>query len=193
MNRETTILLLLSAFLLLPPSGAFGQGIDISGINPAAGVSETLDGLSNTVSEEYEQGVQAATQRPRGVWAKTRAWAGDVHQETQTFVMGLSIVERLLLGIALALFSLGVLYVLLFKSSVSSTFPRFLFRMVLISVVFFSSSLSYMTLTRSLIQQPAPQPSVEEEHHFLKVKERTRTIRELEQDRMKNFDEAVNP
>ena len=65
----------------------------------------------------------------------------------------MSILERLILGVGLAFFSLATFYVLLFRSSMTRSLPRLLFRLLLILILITTSTLSYFTLIQSLVPQ----------------------------------------
>jgi hypothetical protein len=100
--------------------------------------------------------------------------------------MSMSILERLISGICLSLFSLTTLYVLMFKSNIANSFPRILFRLVLILTLITTTTLSYFTLTHSLIQQT-------DEDQVSPAKGRADIIRQLEKAREKKVKEESGP
>ena len=104
----------------------------------------------------------------------------------ENYAISMSILERLIMGIGLGFFGLVTLYVLLFRSSITRSLPRILFRLVLILILITTSILSYFTLTRSLIQQT-------DEDQVSPAHGRADIIRHLEKEREKKLKEEIGP
>jgi hypothetical protein len=121
-----------------------------------------------------------------GFWEHLKLWINFYKSWIEDFVMSMSILERLISGISLSLFSLVILYVLLFKSSTASSFSSILLRLVLILTLITTSTLSYLALTQSLIQQS-------EEDQVSPAHGRADIIRQLEKKQEKKIKEEIGP
>lgn len=147
--------------------------------------TDSLDKVPADQRDQYRpltQGFASAS----GYWHNAKLWIHFYKYWIEGFVMSMSILERLILGISLTLFSLVTLYVLLFKSSIASSFPRILFRLVLILILIATSTISYFTLTRSLILQT-------DEDQISPAHGRADIIRHLEKEREKEIKEETGP
>ena len=112
-----------------------------------------------------------------------------LENQTEKIIINMSILERLTLGMGLALFGLVTLYVLLFRSSIASSFPRVLLRLVLICILIVTSTVSYFCLVKSLINQESEEqiaspPSLSEG--------RADAIRQLERNREKKVEQSLD-
>jgi hypothetical protein len=115
-------------------------------------------------------------------------WLFLEHQ-TEKIIINMSILERLTLGMGLALFGLVTLYVLLFRSSIASSFPRILLRLALICIFVVTSAVSYFCLVKSLINpenevQIASPPPLSEG--------RADAVRQLEKNREKKIQDSLD-
>jgi hypothetical protein len=113
------------------------------------------------------------------LWVILESWI-------ENYVLTLSILERLIMGMGLGFFGLVTLYVLLFRSSIARSLPRTLFRLALILILITTSILSYLTLTRSLIQQT-------DENQVSPTKGRADMIRHLEKEREREIEQTIGP
>ncbi|GEM_PF-3111652 len=147
--------------------------------------TDSLDKVPPSQRDQYRPIVKEMTS-PSGFWQTLNLWIKFQKYRIEDFVMSMSILERLISGISLSLFSLGTLYVLLFKSSTANSFPRILFRLVLILILITTSTLSYLTLTQSLIQQP-------DENQVSPARGRADIIRQMEKDQEKKIKEEIGP
>jgi hypothetical protein len=190
------LIILGSLYLLTQPSEAVGkvyQYIDEQGVSA---YTDSLDKVPPAQRDRYRPVTQDFTS-PSGSWQAFKLWIKFQKYSVEDFVMGMSILERLILGISLALFGLVTLYVLLFKSSIASSFPRLLFRLVLILILIATSAVSYFSLVKSLIHQEneeqiASPPALEEAHHPSQFKGRADTIMRLERNREKKIEESLD-
>jgi len=190
------LIILGSLYFLTQPSEAVGkvyQYIDEQG-TPA--YTDSMDKVPPAQRDQYRPTAQEFSS-PSNFWQTFKLRIKFQKYMIEDFVMGMSILERLISGISLALFSLVTLYVLLFKSYIANTFPRFLFRLVLILTLIATSTISYFSLVKSLIyqeseEQIASPPALEEGRYPLQPKGRADTIRQLERNREKKIEENLN-
>ncbi len=147
--------------------------------------TDSLDKVPPSQRNQYRPITNEFTS-PSGLWQALNLWIKFQKYWIEDFVMSMSILERLISGISLTLFSLGTLYVLLFKSSIASSLPRILFRLVLILILIATSTICYFTLTRSLILQT-------DEDQVSPAHGRADIIRHLEKEREKEIKEETGP
>ncbi len=84
---------------------------------------------------------------------------------TADFVLGMSIMEKLAIGVSLGFFGLVILYVLLAKTSRLNFVPRVFFRLTLLLGCVSSLAISYFIMSEFLVEkspavqrQSSPQP-----------------------------------
>ena len=155
------------------PAGALGKNTS----QPQAreqGTPNYIDSLNNnppSLLEAFRQIAKNLAPSTRSGPAVIR-WLQSQKYQIELLLMSMSILERLTLGIGLAFFGLATLYVLIFRSSITRSLPRLLFRLVLILILITTSSLSYFTLFQALIPQndQTPSSSLGGSEHLSQVK-----------------------
>jgi hypothetical protein len=172
-------------YLFAQPAGALDKVYQYTDKQGAPAYTDSLDKVPAFQRDQYRPLVNEITS-PSGIWQTIKLWIKFQKYWIEDFVMSMSILERLILGICLMIFSLATLYVLLFKSSIASSFPRILLRLVLILVLIATSTISYFSLTQSLILQA-------DEDQASPAHGRADIIRHLEKEREKEIQEETGP
>ncbi|MGH7274094.1 MAG: hypothetical protein ACREIQ_06550 [Nitrospiria bacterium] len=174
---KQVLIILGSLYVLSLPAEALGK------VDPKTtdhGTANYIDSLNKNPPSLVDQ-FRLITENftpPIPSWPTLKRWFQFQKYRTAIFLATMSIVERLILGIGLAFFSLATFYVLLFRSSMTRSIPRLLFRLFLILILITTSTLSYFTLIQSLIPQDKGRPD---------------GILQLEQKREKILDQESKP
>jgi hypothetical protein len=171
--------------LFVQPAEALGKVYQYIDEQGAPAYTDSLDKVPPSQRDQYRPMVEDITSAG-GLWETFKLWIKFQKYKIEGYVMSMSILERLISGICLSLFSLTTLYVLMFKSNIANSFPRILFRLVLILTLITTTTLSYFTLTHSLIQQT-------DEDQVSPAKGRADIIRQLEKAREKKVKEESGP
>lgn len=113
---------------------------------------------------------------------------------TAEFVVGMSILEKLVLGIGLGFFGLMTFYVLFFKTSTLNLFPRVFLRLTLLLGVLASFTTSYFILSEFLARQaPQSQEAISSPAVSSPQIGGDDRIREIHRDRRMKLDQALEP
>jgi hypothetical protein len=187
------LIILGSLYLLTQPSEAVGKVYKYIDEQGTPAYTDSLDKVPPAQRDQYRPTVLELTSSS-GFWATIKLWIKFQKYWIEDFVMRMSILERLIVGISLTLFGLVTLYVLLFKSYLARPFPRFLFRLVLILILIITSTISYFSLVKSLIpqeskEQVASPPALERGRHSSQSNGRAEAIRQVERNREKKIQE----
>ena len=149
---KQVLIILGSLYMLSLPAGALGKVDPKTTDQSTANYIDSLNKNPPSLVDQFRLIAKTFTP-PIPSWPALKRWFQFQKYRTEIFLTAMSILERLILGIGLAFFSLATFYVLLFRSSMTRSLPRLLFRLLLILILITTSTLSYFTLIQSLVPQ----------------------------------------
>jgi len=190
--KKLTILIGMLS-ILLNPAWAGGKIYEYTDEQGNIAYTDSLENVPKAQAGKYK----LISEKPltfKARWISLKHSIESKRDQTENLMLGMTILERLVMGIGLAFFSLVTLYVLLFKSTISRSLPRILFRLALILIVITSSTLSYFALSQGFITKTnSEEASPEDSVNLSNVKGRLENIKQLGKERNKILNETGGP